>query len=226
MIRVSCIIPTYNEELRIENVLRVVYDHPSIDEVIVVDDGSKDKTVDVVSKFKNVRLIVHEINKGKSAAINTGFKASQGEFVFFLDADLVGLDQGNISSIIEPIIEGKADVGISLRKNAPRLWHMIGIDYISGERVFKKSILENHIDEILTIPRFGLEVFLNRLIIKNGNKIKIVQWNNVESPYKYNKQGWYKGIKGDIFMMIDIFRTVTIFGPIYQIIKMRKIIVK
>jgi hypothetical protein len=55
---------------------------------------------------------------------------------------------------------------------------------------------------------------------KNSLRIKIVHWPNVDSPYKVKKDGLWKGIKGDFFMGLDIVRTVSIFGPFYQIFKM------
>lgn len=226
MMKISCIVPTYNEEARIANVLRAISDHPLVDEVIVVDDGSKDKTKEAVSRFSNIKFILHAENRGKSAAICTGMKAAQGKFLLFLDADLVGLTPKNINDLVMPILENRADVSISLRKNAPKLWHRIGMDYISGERVFRKSLLEGHIEDILKLPKFGLEVFFNRWIIKNKCRISIVRWPNVDSPFKYKKYGWYKGIMGDIKMMLDIFRTVSPFGPVYQIVKMKRLIIK
>jgi len=225
MIKVSCIIPTYNEAARIANVLRVVENHPLIHEIIVVDDGSIDNTREIVSTFKNIRLIVHEKNKGKSAAIHRGVSSITGEFVLFLDADLVGLTVENINELISPITSGMADVSISYRGNSPRLWRLVGFDYISGERVFHREILQSHLDKILELPKFGLEIFLNSLIIKNNSRIKIVEWPNVSSPFKYAKYGMWKGIKGDIGMMRDIFTTFSIFEPLSQIIKMKHLVV-
>jgi len=223
MIKISCIIPAYNEGTRIADVLRVVSGHALVDEIIVIDDGSVDDTRDVVGAFKNVRLIVHEKNKGKSVAVHTGISASAGEFIFLLDADLVGLTKENISHLLESVLEGHADVSMSLRGNAPKIWRMIGLDYISGERVFPKKMLEGHLNRILSLPGFGLEVFLNRLIIKNRFRIAVVEWNNVDSPYKHTKYGRWKGLKGDVKMMRDIFRTVTPLGPFWQIARMLRL---
>jgi glycosyltransferase involved in cell wall biosynthesis len=223
MNKISCVIPTYNEESRIGNVLSIIASHPLVDEVIVVDDGSKDKTLDVVKRFPNVKLLVHETNKGKSAAIYDGCKAARGEFLLFLDADLVGLTQKSIADLIEPVLSGKADVTISYRGNSPRLWKIVGFDYISGERVFRKSLIESHLEKILALPKFGLEVFLNKIIIDSGAKVKIVAWPDVASPFKQSKYGLWKGIKGDIGMMRDIFTTFSFYEPAFQIIRLRKL---
>jgi glycosyltransferase involved in cell wall biosynthesis len=87
MIKTSIIIPAYNEEEGIERVLKDVFD--TIDEtyeVIVIDDGSKDGTASIAKKF-NVRLIRHEKNIGKGAALKSGFDQAAGEYVVFIDAD-------------------------------------------------------------------------------------------------------------------------------------------
>ncbi len=226
MAKISCIIPTYNEESRIKNVLSVISMHPLIDEVIVVDDGSKDKTKEIVASYKNVKLIVHTINQGKSRAIYDGCRAALGEFLFFLDADLVGLTEKSVTDLVGPVLSGNADVSISYRGNSPRLWKIVGFDYISGERVFRKSLIEQHLDQILTLPKFGLEVFLNSLIIKSKARVRIVLWPDVSSPFKHAKYGVWKGIKGDIGMMKDIFTTFSFYEPAFQIIRLRKLRVK
>lgn len=226
MKKVTCIIPTYNESKRISKILNVVSDHLLIDEVMVVDDGSNDNTADIVKSYQNVKLIVHEVNKGKSAAVYTGITKAEGEFILLVDADLVGLEKENISNLIKPVIENKCDVSLSLRGNTPFFWKIIGIDYITGERVFRKSILDEHLEEILRLPKFGLESFFNIYIIKNRCRIRVVDWDNVASPYKYEKIGLLKGLLADVFMISDIFKTIGIFGPFVQILKLKKQIVK
>lgn len=93
--KISCIIPAYNEASRISPILEVVTKHPLIEEVIVINDASADTTSDIVRLFTSVKLIEHQHNKGKSNAIYTGLHASTGEFLLFVDADLIGLDEKN-----------------------------------------------------------------------------------------------------------------------------------
>jgi len=221
-IKISCIIPAYNEAGRIKAVLDVVVNHPLIGEIIVVDDASTDATRQVIEQFSNITLIVHPENKGKSHAIHTGVNQARGEYLLFLDSDLIGLTEQAVTDLITPVLEGHADKSISLRRNAPRFWHKIGLDYISGERVFPKKLLEGRLDDILSLPGFGLEVFFNSLAIEKNYTLKVVHWENVESPYKEVKYGWWKGVKGDIKMGWDIVRTVTLLGPLKQIMRMLK----
>src|SRR5258708_4067305 len=139
MPKISCVIPAYNEEGRIGKVLETVASHPLIDEIIVVDDGSAAGTLKVIQefagKFAKIRPIAVQPNAGKTSAMHRGFNEASGDLLLFLDSDLIGLEQQNITDLIEPVVSGHVDVSISLRKNAPGLWRWIGIDYISGERV-------------------------------------------------------------------------------------------
>lgn len=226
MTKVSCIIPAYNEGSRIGNVLCVVYDHPLIDEIIVVDDASKDNTKDIVGKFKNIRLIVHEKNQGKSQAVVDGIVSSQGEIIFLLDADLIGLAPKDIADLIAPVLFQKADISISMRKNSPWISRKIGLDFISGERVFSKKLVKDNLNEMRKLARFGLEVYLNKLIIKNKYRIKIVFWKNVISPWPYKKSGLLRGLKSFFFMIVDILRTISIFEVIRQFVMMSFLKVK
>jgi len=226
MPEVSCIIPSYNEGPRIKTILQAVYRHPLINEIIVIDDGSKDQTKDVVKGFEGVKLIIHEKNKGKSQAVIDGIVRSRGDTIFLLDADLIGLTFKDVSGLIEPVILHKADITISLRKNSPWIFRKIGLDFISGERVFPKMLVQNHLDKIKKLPSFGLEVYLNKLIIKNKYRIKIIFWKNVISPWPYEKRGILRGIKSFSFMIIDILRTVSAYEVARQITRMSFLKVK
>ena len=106
---VSVVIPAYNEERTVANVVSVVKELSYVDEVIVVDDGSLDKTVEEAKK-SGANIISHSTNRGKGSAINTGFKHSKGDIVAFIDADIHNLDSNKVDSIIKPILEGKTDI--------------------------------------------------------------------------------------------------------------------
>jgi glycosyltransferase involved in cell wall biosynthesis len=220
MPKISCIISAYNEGPRIGKVLGAVQNHPLLDEVIVVDDGSKDNTQSVVKKYKNIRLIVHEKNKGKNQAVLTGIKNSTGDYILLLDADLLGLTAKDVTALLEPIIRKKAEVSISLRKNAPLLYRKIGLDFISGERIFPKEMISSRLKEMEKLKSYGIEVYLNDYIIKNKYRIKVVKWDGVKNPWKYEKSGLMSGVKGDIKMILQIFKTISIFDFFYQIARM------
>lgn len=112
--KVSIVIPCYNEKNTIRNILETVKKVPIKNkEIILVDDCSKDGTRDLLQTpaFKKLtnQIIFHEINQGKGAALRTGFKAATGDIVIVQDADLE-YDPFEIPEVIDPIYKGKADV--------------------------------------------------------------------------------------------------------------------
>lgn len=221
MITVSCIIPACNEATRIGKVLDVVRNHPLLFEIIVVDDGSADNTANV-AREKGVRVVRLAKNQGKSHAVAEGIAAARGSHLLMLDADLMGLNECDITRLVQPVIQNQADVTISLRRNSPWIWRCIGLDYISGERVFARELLATRLDEIRALPHFGLEVWINRLWIAAGFRVQVVSWKGVISPYKAAKMGWLRGLMADVSMMRDIFRTITLRESVQQIISLRR----
>lgn len=225
-VKVSCIIPAYNEGPRIERVLAAVYKHPLMSEVIVVDDGSRDETLKVIKAFKEVHLITNGINRGKSYAVMNGLENSREDFVLLLDSDLQGLTSQNVSDLIEPVISGRADISISLRRNSGWLYRLIGLDYVSGERVFPRKLVEGHMEDIKKLPCYGLESYLNRLIIKKNCRIEVVPWGNVCVEIKARKMGLLSAIRKEIIMIVQILQTVSLFEIPWQIVKMHSLLVK
>ncbi|PKE31180.1 glycosyl transferase [Rahnella sp. AA] len=221
MITVSCIIPAHNEALRIEKVLDAVRNHPLLFEIIVVDDGSADNTTEI-AQAKGVRVVTLARNKGKSYAVAEGIAAATGSHVLMLDADLVGLTYDDITALIQPVVEYRADVTISLRRNSPWIWRVIDLDYISGERVFARDLVSARLDEIRSLAHFGLEVWINRLWITEQLRVQVVRWEAVISPYKASKMGWLRGLKADALMMRDIFRTISLPESVKQIISLKR----
>jgi glycosyltransferase involved in cell wall biosynthesis len=223
--RISCIIPAYNEGNRIEAVLKIIQNHPLINEVIAINDGSTDDTASVIKKFKNVRLIDLKKNGGKASALAAGIRKAHYNYLIFIDADLINLKKKDITSIIKPILKKEADVSISLRKNVPFCFRLIGLDFISGERVIPKSLFCD-LKELKKIPSWGIEAYINKRIIEKELKIKVVRWKEVISPYPSTKFGFVKGNLRFLGMMRQIIHTIGLIGVPTQIIKMLKLQVK
>lgn len=222
-VRLTCIIPAYNEAARIGPVLDAVLNHPLIDEVIVVDDGSADGTAAVVAHYPAARLIALPQNGGKTAALLHGLAAASGDLILLVDADLVGLAPAHLSALIEPVRNARADIAISLRDNAPFLWRWIGLDYISGERVLHKSLLQGQETALSRLPKFGFEVFLNSVLTARQARIAVVRWPGVISPIKTRKYGLWTGIKAEVAMLRDLNRAAPAMGLLRQIRTMRRL---
>ncbi len=216
MISFSCIIPAYNEAQRIGKVLDAIMHHPDLTEIIVVDDCSTDDTAKQ-ARLRGVTVIQLAQNRGKTGAVAEGISAATGSHLLLLDGDLMGLKADDITALIIPIQQHQAEATISLRCNSPLLWRMIGLDYISGERVFARDVVAKHLDELASLPHFGLEVWLNHQWITQNVRLRVVKWPGVRSPCKASKMGWLRGLKADMAMMRDIFRTVSLREILRQI---------
>lgn len=220
---VSCIIPAYNEADRIGDVLAVATVHPLINEVIAVDDGSTDRTMEVIAKFENAHPIVLKHNTGKSGAICAGIRRSTGTVLLFLDADLVGLAANDLTELLRPVLQERAEASISLRRDALLPWRTIGLDYLSGERVVHREVLAGHLDTIARLPGFGLETYLNDLLIQRSARIKVVRWPSVGHVYKTRKHGLKSGIHAEARMLMNIVETTSLVGSAHQISALRSL---
>jgi len=137
--KLSVVIPAYNEEATIEAIVRRVQAvdlGPVEKEIIVVNDGSKDGTGEILKGLSAIRHIAHERNAGKGAALSTGFRAATGDIVLVQDADLE-YNPDDYPAVIRPIVEGHSDVVMGSRfilyrpklfgkRRSPYLSHYIG----------------------------------------------------------------------------------------------------
>ena len=207
-VRISCIICALNEGPRIAAVLDVATIHPLVTEVIVVDDGSSDDTAQVVARYPAVRLISHEKNQGKSKAIATGVAAASHDLLMLLDADLKGLRLDDLTSLAAPVIERRAAVSMSLRRNSLAIFRWVGIDFVSGERVVDRRLLADVLHDIHALPRFGIEVFMNKRIIAAQLPVAIANWREVTQSRKTEKLGWWRGVRAEWRMVFDLMDAV------------------
>jgi len=137
---VTVIVPAFNEARTIEQVLRRLAELELDCEILVVDDGSSDQTAEIVggleAEITGLRLIVHERNQGKGAAVRTGINASAGDFVMIQDADLE-YDPSDIAKLLAPLLSGAADVVYGTRfrgggaQRAHLFWHSVGNRFLT-----------------------------------------------------------------------------------------------
>lgn len=137
---VTVIVPAFNEARTIEQVLRRLAELELDCEILVVDDGSSDQTAEIVggleAEITGLRLIVHERNQGKGAAVRTGINASAGDFVMIQDADLE-YDPADIAKLLAPLLSGAADVVYGTRfrgggaQRAHLFWHSVGNRFLT-----------------------------------------------------------------------------------------------
>ena len=212
----TAIICAYNEADRIGRVLETIVDHPLFGEIIVVDDGSTDTTAAKVRAFPKVTLISYPINRGKTYALARGVEAARCDHLMLLDADLAGMRRQDIEALARPVLSGRAEVSLSLRRNSLGLYRMMGLDFVSGERVLPRALLANDAGEMMELPRWGGEVFINQKIINQGLRVSVVDWRNVSHTPKGQKVGAWQGVIGELGMMGDALRLLSPLGVVRQ----------
>ena len=212
----SVVIPAYNEEATLETVVSEVLKLPQVVEVIVVDDGSVDKTPQVcerLSRQPKVRCVRMPNNRGKCEALKTGFALTSGEIVIVQDADLE-YSPGEIPSVIQPILDGHADVVYGSRflvRKAARVlyfYHYVAnknltlfsnlltnvnfTDVETGYKAFRGNIIRSM---TITSKGFGIEIEITAKVAKLGCAIYEVPISYYGRTYEQGKKiGMWDGL--------------------------------
>ncbi len=216
--KLSIVIPCYNERGTIRAIVDAVRAAPVADqEIIIVDDCSQDGTREILrAEIAPLvsKILYHEVNQGKGAALRTGFAAATGDIVLIQDADLE-YDPQEYPRLVRPIIEGRADVVFGSRfagGDAHRVvyfWHMIGNKFLTllsnmctnvnltdmetCYKVFKREVIQK-----ITIEenRFGFEPEITAKVVKLDVVIYEVGISYYGRTYKEGKKiGWRDGFR-------------------------------
>lgn len=217
--KISIVIPCYNELSTIQEILEKVLAAPiqADREIIVVDDCSRDGTREKLADLETaypIRVIYQPVNRGKGAALRTGFTAATGEVIIVQDADLE-YDPNDYPSLLKPILEGQADVVYGTRfmgNGSHRVlyyWHSVGnrlltvlsnmftnlnlTDMEVCYKVFKRSILEKI---QLREERFGFEPEFTAKIARLGCTVYEVGVSYYGRTYEEGKKiNWKDGVR-------------------------------
>ncbi|MDZ7672287.1 MAG: glycosyltransferase family 2 protein [Halanaerobiales bacterium] len=203
---VKALIPAFNEEKTIGNIIDVLKKVPRIKEIIVVDDGSEDNTYQV-AKNLGVRAIRLPENKGKGAALQEGITNLETDIILLLDGDLIGLKSEHIYKLINPVLADQADMTIGIFKKGRNLTDLAQVvsPRLSGQRAIKLSELKKLKE--LDKKGFGVEVSLNKHF-KNTGRVKRVNLYDLTHVMKEEKLGLVDGVKARTKMYIDILRSL------------------
>ncbi|MCB9110816.1 MAG: glycosyltransferase family 2 protein [Anaerolineales bacterium] len=216
--KLSVIIPVYNEVESIETILKRVQDTKLANEILIVDDGSKDGTRDILKKLdgkKGVRVILHEKNQGKGAAVRTGMTSATGDVLLIQDADLE-YDPRDYPDLLKPIEEGVADVVYGSRflgraRRVTMFWHQLAnqlltlitnilyntilTDMETGYKVFRREVMSGM---TIRANSFNFEPEFTAKILKRKYRI-------FEVPITFNPREYSQGKK---IKMHDAFEAV------------------
>lgn len=181
---VSVIIPVYNEERTIASIVEIVRSWGKASEIIVVNDGSTDKTSQALAHFNgSVRLIDRRTNKGKGFSLAQGVRASVGETIMFLDGDVVGLTHKDLDTMLRPLSQGNADMVIGVT-NCWGVGSFEPYNSINGERVLKRSAIINRLGDFEDVGN-GVEFVIND--IHKNKRVKTIKLPHVYILSKVEK---------------------------------------
>jgi glycosyltransferase involved in cell wall biosynthesis len=206
--KITILIPIYNEIHTIREILNRVQAQNLAEEIILVDDGSTDGTRDILSEYDGqhpFRVVLHEVNQGKGAAVRTGLDHARGDVILIQDADLE-YDPRDYPALLKPIEEGVADVVYGSRflggpRRTAMFWHMIAnklltlmtnilydtilSDMETGYKVFRREVIK---DMPLHAKRFEFEPEFTAKILKRKFRI-------FEVPITFNPRDYDEGKK-------------------------------
>ncbi|MCD6429294.1 glycosyltransferase family 2 protein [bacterium] len=195
--KIAAIIPAFNEEKTIANVIRAAQATHSIDEIIVVDDGSSDNT-GKIAKDCGVRVIRLKKNQGKGQALDRGVKATNASILVFIDADLINLTPGHLYKLIEPLLREEFDmvIGTVDRSELGQVFCWIvekTESPFAGTRALKREFWEEIPDKYK--KDYYIESVLTYFAKKKSLKIKPIILHNVTHLIKEKKHGIWHGIR-------------------------------
>jgi glycosyltransferase involved in cell wall biosynthesis len=216
--KISVIIPVYNESKTIQEILRRVEAQGLATEILIVDDGSTDGTRLILESIPNngiTRTIYHDCNQGKGAAIRTGIHESSGDILLIQDADLE-YNPADYPALIKPFQDGVADVVYGSRflggpRRTTMFWHMVANKWLTlftnilyntiltymetGYKLFKREVVQ---DIRLRANRFDFEPEFTAKILKKKARV-------FEVPITFNPRDYSEGKK---IGMRDAFQAV------------------
>jgi glycosyltransferase involved in cell wall biosynthesis len=223
--RLSVVIPVYNEEKTLRVLVDKVRQVPIRKELILIDDCSKDRTRDVLKAleaeggqddFNKIRIFFHDVNQGKGAALKTGFSHVEGDIVIIQDADLE-YDPAEYPRLLQPIVENKADVVFGSRflgDQAHRVlyfWHYLGNRFLTTlsncftnlnlsdmetcYKVFRRSVIDE-ITPKLVQKRFGFEPEITARVARRRLRVFETSVSYAGRTYAEGKKiGWRDGFQ-------------------------------
>ena len=195
-LRTTAIVAAYNEEKTIADVLGALTTSSLIDEIIVVSDGSEDRTVEIARGFDGVRTVALKENHGKGFAMAVGVANASNDTLFFCDGDMYNVTEEHIRALVEPVLRDECDMNIGVRDRGPvaNFFHLnlkCG-PVLSGIRVMRRVVFE-------TVPvqyqsHYKIEAALNCFCSRAGYRQQQTVIHGLNHVVKESKMGLRDGL--------------------------------
>ncbi|MEK7186154.1 MAG: glycosyltransferase family 2 protein [Patescibacteria group bacterium] len=205
-IQISAIVPVYNEEKRVARVITTLLKSKLISEIICINDGSSDKSLEILQKFgSKIILINFKSNKGKGTAVAEGIRKAKGDYLFFCDSDLINFTTEHIGSMLEPILDGKTKAVLAvpaLDETGRYARHEI---FLAGERIYPRKDLLPHVSKLTrTKGAGGSEIVLNSLFRKK--EVFTVPLIGLKKPFKGSKWSSSLALRQGMLSVIGVLQ--------------------
>jgi glycosyltransferase involved in cell wall biosynthesis len=209
---IAAILPTFNEELNVSGVLEVLHAASILDEILLVDDGSSDNTVNLLHQAavidSRIQVIQHDKNRGKGQAIFSGWAATSAPILLLLDADLKNLTPEHINALLTPVIDHRADMTLGLFRGghfSTDLSHRL-TPFLTGQRGLRAEILKDISRQAAS--GYGFEVALTVAAGRHNYRTRVIILNGVWHPSsEFRKErGFWGGVSWKLRMYGQILR--------------------
>lgn len=222
--KISAVVPCFNEETWVSTVITSLLASPSIFEIIAVDDGSTDKTLEILKTFRGkIKVISFNKNHGKGAALAAGIKKAKGEIVVFFDAHLKNLKDYHIKRLTSPLIEDNASA--VLGNASPFIPSFDPLWRFTGQRAYWKKSLVPYLP-VMTKTKFGVEIYLNEIFKRRNVKvIKLKDLVHLAKPQKMPLSQVPRASLNQLVEMVQTLAKIKGIEParIKEILNLRKI---
>lgn len=205
--RVVAVIPAYNEERTLGEVLDTVAHSPEIDATVVISDGSTDLTA-TVARRKGAVCIELEQNVGKGGALKAGIDQADADVYVFLDADLIGLKPAHVGALLAPVLAGEAEMAVGILDHGRAATDLAQwmVPNLSGQRAVTRRALQGMSG--LEAARYGVEVAMTRHIKKQRLPVAAVPLECLTHIMKEEKLGLLRGFLARLKMYWEIVKVV------------------
>lgn len=202
--RVAAIVPAYNEEATLTEVLSVLKATPAISEILVVSDGSTDGTVGI-ARSMGLRTIHLRQNHGKGGAMAIGVAHTDAEILLFVDGDILNLTVDLLERLVEPVLSGGSDMNVGIRHRGTVIdaIHRRSGPLLSGIRCLRRTIFEAVPESHL--EGFAIETGLNWACRQLGCRITTTLMYNLKHLVKEKKRGLIQGFRARFEMFAAVF---------------------